>query len=74
VVFPLTELQPGKNAKISYIVTKFHGRLDRLSSMGLLPGVKIHLHQKHPTYVIQMGQTQIAIDSTVAHDIYVRQG
>ncbi|MBM4053715.1 MAG: metal-dependent transcriptional regulator [Planctomycetes bacterium] len=74
VVFPLTELQTGKNAKISYIVTKFHGRLDRLSSMGLLPGVKIHLHQKYPTYVIQMGQTQIAIDSTVARDIYVRHG
>lgn len=74
VVFPLTELQPGKNAKISYIVTKFNGRLDRLSSMGLLPGIKINLHQKYPTYVIQMGQTQIAIDSTVARDIYVRHG
>ncbi|MCF6148805.1 MAG: metal-dependent transcriptional regulator [Candidatus Kuenenia sp.] len=74
VVFPLTELQPGNYAKISYIVTKFHSRMDRLSSMGLLPGVKIHLHQKYPTYVIQMGQTQIAIDSTVARDIYVRQG
>jgi len=72
VVMPLTELRSGDNARISYIVTKYHGRLDRLSSMGLLPGTQIHLHQKQPTYVIQMGQTQIALDYTVARDIYVR--
>ncbi len=72
VVMPLSELRPGDTAKVSYIVTKYHGRLDRLSSMGLLPGVQIRLHQRQPTYVIQMGETQIALDTAIARDIYVR--
>jgi len=72
VVMPLTELRSGDKAKISYIVTKYHGRLDRLSSMGLLPGVQISLHQRQPTYVITVGETQIALDSAIARDIYVR--
>lgn len=72
VVMPLSDLKSGDEAKIAYIVTKYHGRLDRLSSMGLLPGVQIHLHQRQPTYVIQMGETQIALDTAIARDIYVR--
>ncbi|MDN3514236.1 MAG: metal-dependent transcriptional regulator [Candidatus Brocadia sp.] len=72
VVMPLSEMRSGDTAKVSYIVTKYHERLDRLSSMGLLPGVQIRLHQRQPTYVIQMGETQIAIDGAIARDIYVR--
>lgn len=72
VVMSLSELRPGDKARVSYIVTKYHERLDRLSSMGLLPGTHISLHQRQPTYVIQMGETQIAIDDTIARDIYVR--
>ncbi len=72
VVMPLTELRAGDKAKVSYIVTKYHERLDRLSSMGLLPGVQIRLHQRQPTFVIQMGETQIAFDNAIARDIYVR--
>ncbi|UJS17700.1 MAG: metal-dependent transcriptional regulator [Candidatus Jettenia sp.] len=72
VVMPLTELRSGDEARISYIVTKYHQRLDKLSSMGLVPGVQIRLHQRQPTYVIQMGETQIALDSAIAQSIYVR--
>lgn len=74
VVMPLTELRSGDKARVSYIVTRYHERLDKLSSMGLLPGVQIRLHQKQPTYVIQMGETQIALDTAIARDIYVRRG
>ena len=72
VVMPLTDLRSGDKAKVSYIVTKYHERLDSLSSMGLLPGVQIRLHQRQPTYIIQMGETQIALDNAIARDIYVR--
>lgn len=72
VVMPLTDLKSGDKAKVSYIVTKHHERLDKLSSMGLLPGVQIRLHQRQPTYIIQMGETQIALDTAIARDIYVR--
>ena len=72
VVMPLTDLRSGDKEKVYYIVTKYHERLDRLSSMGLLPGVQIRLHQRQPTYIIQMGETQIALDNAIARDIYVR--
>ncbi len=73
VVSSLTELISGEEAKIAYITTKHHPRLDRLSSLGLLPGTTIRVHQKQPTIVIQMGETQIALDEEIAKDIYVRR-
>ena len=58
---------------MAYITTEHHPRLDRLSSMGLLPGTVIRVHQKQPTLVIQMGETQLALDEDIARDIYVRR-
>ena len=73
LVLPLSELSSGEVGKIAYIVTRHHSRLDRLSAMGLLPGTVIKLHQRQPALVIQMGETQIALDEDVAVDIYVRR-
>ena len=72
LVTTLSELRSGDEVKIAYITTKHHSRLDRLSSLGLMPGVGLRVHQKQPTIVIQMGETQIALDNEVARDIYVR--
>lgn len=73
LVLSLLELTPGEEAKVAYITTEHHPRLDRLSSMGLLPGTAIRVHQKQPTLVIQMGETQLALDEDIARDIYVRR-
>jgi DtxR family Mn-dependent transcriptional regulator len=72
LVTTLSELHSGDEAKIAYVTTRHHSRLDRLSSLGLMPGVDLRVHQKQPTIVIQMGETQIALDNDVARDIYVR--
>ena len=73
LVMPLTDLPCGKDARVLYISTRHHDRLDRLASMGLLPGVDVRLHQSRPSYVIQVGETTLAIDQSVAKDIFVRQ-
>ncbi|MFQ5956192.1 MAG: metal-dependent transcriptional regulator [Candidatus Brocadiales bacterium] len=73
LVLPLTELSSGEEGKVAYITTKFHPRLDRLSSLGLLPGTNIRVHQKQPTLVIFMGETQLALDEDTARDIYIRR-
>jgi len=73
LVMPLTDLPCGKDARVLYISTRHHDRLDRLASMGLLPGVEVRLHQSRPSYVIQVGETMLAIDQSVAKDIFVRQ-
>ena len=73
LVLPLADLPCGKEARVLYISTRHHDRLDRLAAMGLLPGVEIRLHQSRPSYVIQIGETTLAIDQSVAKDIFVRQ-
>ena len=40
-------------------------------NLGLLPGSKIHLIQKFPIFVFQLGNTQLAVDKELANEIYV---
>lgn len=68
---PLADLPVGREAKVMY-VTGQHGRLERLSAIGLLPGARIKLHQRRPSYVIQVRETEIAIDEEIARDIHIR--
>ena len=73
IVVPLTDLSPGQNAKIVFITTPHHQRLDRLVNLGVIPGGKIKLIQKLPSFLIRTGSTDIAIDSEIASEIFVRR-
>ncbi|MDI6733058.1 MAG: metal-dependent transcriptional regulator [Planctomycetota bacterium] len=72
IVIPLTDIKVGSEARVSYVATKHHQRLHQLLSFGLIPGAIIRIHQTIPSYVLKIGQTDIAIDEEVAKDIYVR--
>ncbi|MEW6366252.1 MAG: metal-dependent transcriptional regulator [Acidobacteriota bacterium] len=74
VVVPLTALQVGEAAPLAYISTRDYPRLQKLISFGISPGVQIRVHQRFPTYVIQAEETQIALESQVARDIYLWRG
>ena len=39
--------------------------------MGVLPGRQITLLHRFPSYVFQIGFTQVAVDSEIADSIYV---
>lgn len=73
LVLNLTELMPGDLCRVVFMTPKHHDRLDRLSSLGLVPGAEIKLHQKQPTYVIDIGETSIAIDHDIAKEIFVKK-
>jgi DtxR family Mn-dependent transcriptional regulator len=73
LVVPLSDLVPGENAKIVFITPESHSRLDRLSAMGVVPGSNVKLHQKRPSYVIQLGETTIAVDKSIAKEIFVKK-
>ncbi|MDO8446644.1 MAG: FeoA family protein [Deltaproteobacteria bacterium] len=73
LVTPLNELQPGEEGRIVFIAPKNHARLDRLSIMGIMPGSIIRLHQKRPSYVLEIGETTLAVDSDIAKEIYVKR-
>jgi DtxR family transcriptional regulator, Mn-dependent transcriptional regulator len=73
IVTPLTKLAVGESATVAYIVTTNHPHLHKLLSMGIVPGTRVHLHQNSPSYVIDAGETQIALDGDMAGQIYVRK-
>jgi Fe2+ transport system protein FeoA len=47
--------------------------LSRLTAQGLAPGVKVHVLQRLPTYVIELGETTIAVERRVAEAILLRE-
>jgi DtxR family Mn-dependent transcriptional regulator len=73
LVAPLADLMPGEQAKIVFITPGSHSRLDRLSAMGVVPGSVVKLHQKRPSYVIQLGETMIAVDKDITKEIFVKK-
>lgn len=73
LVMPLRELEPGEEGRITFIAPKEHARIDKLSSLGVVPGSTVKLHQKQPTFVLRIGETDLAIDEDIAKEIYVRK-
>jgi DtxR family Mn-dependent transcriptional regulator len=72
LVAPLEGAAVGQTYRVVFIAPKSHLRLDRLAVLGLTPGAQIRLHQKRPSYVIRIGETDVAIDPDIAREIYVR--
>jgi len=71
LVVPLSELSPGEVARIAFMTPKSHARLDRLGALGIVPGSTIRLHQKRPSFVLSIGETDVAIDPEIAREIFV---
>jgi len=73
LVIPLEELGLGEEGRIVFIAPKSHQRLDRLSSLGIVPGSIVRMHQKNPSHVLQIGETTLAVDRDIVKDIYVKK-
>ena len=73
LVIPLEDLGLGEEGRIVFIAPKSHQRLDRLSTLGLVPGSIIRMHQKNPSHVLQIGETTLALDREIVNDIYVKR-
>ncbi len=71
VVYAISELEPGDEGRISYIVMDRFNILSRLTGMGLIPGARLKLLRKKPSYVIEVGNRQITFDNYIARSIYV---
>jgi DtxR family Mn-dependent transcriptional regulator len=73
LVTGLPNFEVGAMARIVFIAPKFHDRMDRLAALGVIPGSTIRLHQRSPSYVIEIGETTIALDPEIAGEIYVKR-
>ncbi|MGB8932209.1 MAG: metal-dependent transcriptional regulator [Anaeromyxobacteraceae bacterium] len=72
LVTGLTSFDLGARGRIVFIAPRFHDRMDRLAALGVIPGSEIRLHQRSPAFVIEVGETTIALDPEIAAEIYVK--
>ncbi len=71
IVVTLSQMESNQEGRIAYIHTKGSERLQKLMAMGITPGMQIHVIQRFPSYVFQIGQTQIAVDEEIAKEIFI---
>lgn len=70
-VVPLTQLDVGQSARISYVQCKNDQQLHKLEDLQIRPGTTIKLHQVYPSFVIECEGASIALDRDVAANIRV---
>ena len=72
LVSSLSHMAQGQMGKVAYVYAPESSRLQKLMSMGILPGASIRLIQNFPSYVFEIGQAQFAVDKEIADAIYIR--
>ncbi len=72
LVTGLQTFELGTVGRIVFIAPKFHDRMDRLAALGVIPGSLLRLRQRSPSYVIEVGETTIALDPEIASEIFVK--
>ncbi len=73
IVQQLNVLDVGDRGRITFIASNSHMRLDKLGTLGIVPGSNVRVHQKKPAFVIQLGETTLALDPEIIKEIYVRK-
>jgi DtxR family Mn-dependent transcriptional regulator len=73
VVRPLADAQVGEEVKVAYVNTRSNSRMHKLSHFGIIPGARVSVHQRYPSFVIVCGSNQIALEEEIAREIYVWQ-
>src|SRR3989338_5839521 len=73
IAVPISKLSVGEAGRIVYVLTRSHPQLHKLMSLGVVPGTVITLHQVFPSFVIQVEETQLALEKELADEIYVKR-
>jgi len=71
-VLPLCELSPGDRGRVAYLRTGDSQRLQKLLTLGVLPGVEVEMLQRFPSFVFRIGHSQMAVDREMAEGIQIR--
>jgi DtxR family transcriptional regulator, Mn-dependent transcriptional regulator len=72
LVMRLTDSSLGATVRIVFITPRSRKRLEKLSSLGIVPGSRLRLLQRNPSFVLEIGQTTIAVDRDITDEIYVK--
>ena len=72
LVMRLTEASLGATVRIVFITPRSKRRLEKLSALGIVPGSRVRLLQRNPSFVLEIGQTTVAVDRDITDEIYVK--
>jgi DtxR family transcriptional regulator, Mn-dependent transcriptional regulator len=72
LIAPLCNLETGQGGHIAYVQMNNPNRMQKLMAMGVLPGVRVRLLRRYPSFVFEAGYSQFAVDEEIAMGIYVR--
>ncbi|PLX79054.1 MAG: transcriptional regulator [Desulfuromonas sp.] len=72
-VVALPELKAGEQGEIAYLTTHDSKKMQKLMSMGVLPGNQLVLKQSYPSYIFKIGNSEFAVDQDLALEIYIRK-
>ena len=68
----LVDLPPGGRGRVVLVAPRHRERLEQLTDLGITPGAEVTLRQHHPSLVLEVDHTLLALEEEVARGIYVR--
>lgn len=70
---PLPELNEGESSELVCLNCTHASRRNALAVFGLVPGSRLVLQQKRPAFVVRVGETELALEASIAADVYVKR-
>ena|ERR1043166_4669145 len=70
---PLPELNEGESTELVCLNCAHSSRRAALTIYGLVPGCRIVLQQKRPAFVVRIGETELALEASIAAEVYVKR-
>ena len=67
----LSKLKQGQSGTVAELDTSDKNILKKLMVMGVMPGMPLKVIQTFPSYVFEVGYTQVAVDKDIASAILV---
>ncbi|MFT9496963.1 FeoA family protein [Anaerosolibacter sp.] len=67
----LSEMKRNQQGTVAELNTDNSNILRKLMSMGILPGMPLRVIQTFPSYVFEVGYTQVAVDKEIASVVLV---
>ena len=69
--YSLTKAKSMEPYTVAYINTHMETRMQKLFQFSIVPGATIMVTQTYPSYVVQCGNAQLAMEEKIAREIYV---
>ena len=67
----IIDIPPGTTATVIAISSDSVARLNRLASFGVIAGTEVRLLARRPSLVVACGETSIALEEEIGHEILV---